>query len=108
MRWTSATITRPRSSTGPSRRRRQGLTSGRSTPTRKADGSRPFARVEILYDPVTQYPIKISSFDWPAPGHAGEFDLAERFGYSDINFDAVLTAYADFDPANPDYAFMRF
>ena len=32
------------------------------------DGSRPFARVEVLYDPETQFPLQISNYDWPAPG----------------------------------------
>jgi hypothetical protein len=71
------------------------------------DGRRPFARVEILYDPETQYPIEISSYDWPAAGHSGELELAEKYVYDDLRFDARLTA-TDFDPKNPDYAFMRF
>ena len=69
--------------------------------------NRPFVRVEILYDPETQYPIRIDSFDWPAPGHAGSLDLAESFYYTDIKLDVPLTDL-DFDPKNPDYAFMRF
>ena len=68
---------------------------------------RPFARVEVLYDPATQYPIQITSYDWPATGHDGDLDLAEKFAYDDLKFNAPLTP-ADFDPANPDYAFMRF
>lgn len=72
-----------------------------------ADGSRPFARVEVLYDPATQFPLRISSYDWPSPGHVGELDLAERYAYEDLKIDAPLTA-ADFDPANPAYAFMRY
>jgi hypothetical protein len=71
------------------------------------DGSRPFARVEILYDPKTQFPLQISSYDWPAEGQTGELELAERYAYDDLNLEAALTA-ADFDPANPDYAFMRY
>ncbi len=71
------------------------------------DGRRPFARVEVLYDPETQYPIEIFSYDWPAPDHAGELELAERYAYEDLKLGAPLTA-ADFDPTNPDYAFMRF
>ena len=71
------------------------------------DGSRPFARVEVLYDPATQYPLRISSYDWPAPGHSGELELAERYAYDDLKLDAPLTD-ADFDPANPAYTFMRF
>ena len=72
-----------------------------------ADGSRPFARVEVLYDPATQFPLRISSYDWPAPGHSGELELAERYAYDDLKLDAPLTQ-TDFDPTNPDYAFMRF
>jgi hypothetical protein len=73
----------------------------------KADGTRPFARVEVLYDPVNQFPLRISSYDWPAPGHVGDLDLAERYAYDDLKLDAPLTA-ADFDPANPEYAFKRY
>ena len=71
------------------------------------DGSRPFARVEVLYDPETQFPLRISSYDWPAPGEDGELQLAERYAYDDLKLDAPLTD-ADFDPANPAYAFMRY
>jgi hypothetical protein len=71
------------------------------------DGTRPFARVEILYDPATHFPLRISSFDWPAPGQTGDLELAERYAYDDLNLEAPLTP-ADFDPTNPDYAFMRF
>ena len=73
----------------------------------KPDDGRPFYQVEILYDPVTQIPFQIKSYDWPAPDHTGELNLAERYTYENLNLDAPLTA-ADFDPANPDYAFMRF
>ena len=72
-----------------------------------ADGSRPFVRVEVLYDPATQFPLRIANYDWPAPGQAGGLELAERYAYDDLDLDAPLTA-ADFDPANPEYAFMRF
>jgi hypothetical protein len=74
-------------------------------PHRKAE--RPFAHVEVLYDPETFIPRKITSFDWPEPGHAGELDLAECYTYDDIDLDAPLTEL-DFDPANPEYAFTRF
>ena len=70
-------------------------------------GGRPFCRVEILYDVESQVPFQIKSYDWPGPDHSGELDLAERYTYDDLMLDAPLTA-ADFDPANPDYAFMRF
>jgi hypothetical protein len=80
----------------------------RSTHTHSiADGSRPFARVVVLYDPVTQFPLRISSYDWPSPGHTGELELAEHYAYDDLKFEAPLTQ-TDFDPTNPDYAFMRF
>ena len=72
-----------------------------------ADGSRPFVRVEVLYDPATQFPLRISNYDWPAPDHPGEFELAERYAYDDLDLDAPLTA-VDFDINNPDYAFMRY
>ncbi|WP_435019428.1 DUF1571 domain-containing protein [Tundrisphaera sp. TA3] len=68
---------------------------------------RPFARVEVLYDPTTMYPAQISSYDWPKPGQGGDLLLAERYAYENVRFDPTPTA-ADFDPANPDYAFHRF
>jgi hypothetical protein len=68
---------------------------------------RPFARVEILYDPVTGLPVRISSYDWPKPGHVGALDLAERYAYHDLRLDVPLTDL-DFDPANPAYAFSRY
>jgi hypothetical protein len=71
------------------------------------DGSRPFTKVEILYDASTQFPLRIASYDWPAPGQTGELELAERYAYDDLNLDPHLTP-ADFDPANPEYAFMRY
>lgn len=73
----------------------------------KPDDGRPFREVEILYDAETQLPFQIKSFDWPAPGHVGPLDLAERYTYDDLDLDAPLTA-ADFDPTNPEYAFMRY
>ena len=69
---------------------------------------RPFARVEVLYDPATFLPRRISNYDWPEPGQApGELRLAERYSYDDLDLDATLTDL-DFDPANPAYAFSRF
>jgi hypothetical protein len=69
--------------------------------------ARPFARVEVLYDPETRFPVRISSYDWPEPGHSGDLLLAECYSYDDLNLDADLSAL-DFDPANPEYAFHRF
>ena len=68
---------------------------------------RPFARVELLYDPENLFPVEIRSFDWPGPGHAGELPLAEHYRYESLDLDASLTAI-DFDPANPSYAFKRY
>ena len=68
---------------------------------------RPFARVEVLYDPDHQLPMRITNYDWPEPGHTGELHLAERYCYEDLKLDVALTAL-DFDPANPDYGFHRF
>ncbi|HEX8199988.1 MAG TPA: DUF1571 domain-containing protein [Isosphaeraceae bacterium] len=69
---------------------------------------RPFARVEVLYDPETWLPVQMTGYDWPAaPDHSGELDLAERYTYDDVRLDAPLSDL-DFDPANPEYAFTRF
>lgn len=73
----------------------------------KPNDGRPFCEVEILYDLDSQIPFQITSYDWPEPGHTGPLNLAERYTYEDLNLDAALTA-ADFDPSNPEYAFMRF
>ena len=43
------------------------------------DHRRPFARVEVLYDPETRLPLQIENYDWPEPGHQGELLLAERY-----------------------------
>jgi hypothetical protein len=69
--------------------------------------SRPFTRVEVLYDPTTLLPIQISSFDWPEPGQKGELLLAERYRYENLQFDPPLAAI-DFEPSNPAYGFQRF
>lgn len=68
---------------------------------------RPFARVEVLYDPETRIPLQISNYDWPAPDHTGDLLLAERYIYEDLDLNADLKAL-DFDPANPEYAFHRY
>jgi hypothetical protein len=71
------------------------------------DPNRPFARVEVLYDPTSRFPLRISNYDWPTPGETGQLRLAERYAYDDLNLDADLSAL-DFDPANPAYAFHRY
>lgn len=68
---------------------------------------RPFAYVEVLYDPDTFLPVKITNFDWPGPDHEGDLDLAETYAYEDLDLEAVLEE-EDFDPANPEYEFSRF
>lgn len=68
---------------------------------------RPFARVEVLYDPISLIPIEITSFDWPAGDQAHELQLAEHYAYENLKLTASLSD-ADFDPANPDYAFRRY
>lgn len=86
----------------------QGRTRLRSIHTHPVrHAARPFARVEVLYDPVSHLPVEIRSFDWPEPGDRGPLKLAEHYAYDDIQLDAELTAL-DFDPANPSYAFHRY
>jgi hypothetical protein len=69
---------------------------------------RPFARVEVLYDPETFLPVDIRNYDWPAPGMSTtDLPLAEHYAFENIDLDADLTAL-DFDPANPSYEFHRF
>jgi hypothetical protein len=71
------------------------------------NAERPFYRVEVLYDPETFIPHKITSYDWPAPADGGSLSLAESYEYDDLNFKADLTD-RDFDITNPDYEFTRF
>jgi hypothetical protein len=68
---------------------------------------RPFARVEVLYEPETLFPVDIRNYDWPKPGESGDLKLAEHYAYDGLKLDAPLTAL-DFDPANPSYEFHRF
>jgi hypothetical protein len=71
------------------------------------NADRPFARVEVLYNPETKFPVEISSFDWPTPGETEELALAERYVYEDLKLDESFSDM-DFDPANPAYAFHRY
>jgi Protein of unknown function (DUF1571) len=68
---------------------------------------RPFARVEVLYDPTTFFPMDIHSYDWPEAGQTGDLHLAEHYHYQALDTNASLSAL-DFDPANPEYAFQRY
>lgn len=67
---------------------------------------RPFAQVIVCLDPETRIPMRITSYDWPEPGHTGELNLAERYEYDALDLNAPLTDL-DFDPANPAYDFKR-
>jgi hypothetical protein len=69
--------------------------------------NRPFARVDVRYDPETRIPVDIESYDWPEPGHQGDLFLAEHYSYDNLNLGADLTTL-DFDPANPAYTFHRY
>lgn len=68
--------------------------------------ARPYARIEVLYDPKTFFPHRITNFDWPGTPD-GELELAECYTYDDVNPSAEL-GDQDFDPANPSYAFTRY
>ncbi len=72
-----------------------------------SDESRPFARIEVLYDSKTFIPFQIRNFDWPNPGQSGDLLLAEEYVYENVDFESQLSAL-DFDPANPNYAFHRY
>jgi hypothetical protein len=74
-------------------------------PHHKAE--RPFKYIVVLYDPGTKLPVKITSYDWPKDGQAGDLKLAEEYFYDELKLDAPLTDL-DFDPANPAYDFKRF
>jgi hypothetical protein len=82
------------------------LRSVHTHPQRHPD--RPFARIEVLYDPETLLPVDIRNYDWPEPGRpAGDLPLAEHYAFEALDLDASLTAL-DFDPANPSYEFHRY
>lgn len=69
---------------------------------------RPFIRVEVLYEPDSFIPRKITCYDWPAPGEpAKPLELAESYEYDDLDLNAHLND-RDFDLTNPDYEFTRF
>lgn len=68
---------------------------------------RPFARVEVLYDPKTKLPWRITSYDWPEAGETGDLKLAEQYTYDELHLGGSFSDL-DFDPANPAYAFTRY
>ncbi len=70
--------------------------------------ARPFARVEVHYDPDSLLPRRFVGYEWPRPGDSpAEYPMAESYAYDDLDLDVTLTDL-DFDPANPAYAFSRF
>jgi hypothetical protein len=71
------------------------------------DETRPFARVEVLYDPETMIPRRTTNYEWPKTGPSAEPEFAEMYAYDDLDLDATLSDL-DFDPANPAYAFTRY
>jgi hypothetical protein len=71
------------------------------------DPSRPFARIEVLYDPDTLFPVQISNYDWPSQDEPGAPPLAERYAYEALVLDPPLSAL-DFELTNPSYEFMRY
>jgi hypothetical protein len=68
---------------------------------------RPFARVEVLYDPTTLIPIEITSYDWPEGSCDEPLRVAEHYSYDNLELSAELSDL-DFDPANPAYSFRRY
>jgi hypothetical protein len=68
--------------------------------------ARPYARIEVLYDPETLFPRRVANFDWPE-SQGGTLELAESYAYDNVNLAAELSD-DDFDPANPSYAFTRY
>ena len=68
---------------------------------------RPFSYVEVYYDPETNLPSRIKSFDWPATNGEDLKHLAERYEYTNLVIDAQF-GQDDFDYQNPAYDFRRF
>jgi hypothetical protein len=68
---------------------------------------RPFAYVEVLYDPDTKLPVSFAGYDWPEAAGGTPVSLGEKYVYEDLDLDAPLSDL-DFDPANPAYGFHRF
>ncbi len=69
--------------------------------------TRPFKRIDVLYDPESLFPLGSAITTGPPDGGDGVPPLAERYTYEDLVLDAPLTA-DDFDPANPAYEFLRY
>ncbi|WP_337177476.1 DUF1571 domain-containing protein [Paludisphaera sp.] len=65
-----------------------------------------FHKVRLFIDSKLGIPVRYEAYDWPrTPGDAPE--LVEEYAYDGIKLNVGLTD-ADFDPANPQYAFGRF
>ncbi|WP_145277618.1 DUF1571 domain-containing protein [Tautonia plasticadhaerens] len=68
------------------------------------DDGRPFARIEVQYDPETLIPLSFRFHDWPeSPGE--EPPLAGRYAIESFDPGAV-PGDLDFDPTNPEYGFL--
>ncbi|HEV3121688.1 MAG TPA: DUF1571 domain-containing protein, partial [Isosphaeraceae bacterium] len=52
---------------------------------------RPFARVEVLYDPTTLIPIEITSYDWPEGSCDEPLRVAEHYSYDNLELSAELS-----------------
>lgn len=63
-----------------------------------------FHRVEIFIDDEYQIPVRYAAFSWPtSPG--GDPPLLEEYTYLNMKLNVGLKPI-DFDPNNPDYAFV--
>ncbi len=65
-----------------------------------------FHKVKVYIDHELGLPIRFEAYDWPKSAGA-EPKLVEEYTYSDLKTDIGL-GDADFDAANPHYAFGRF
>lgn len=62
--------------------------------------------MKVYIDHELGLPIRFEAYDWPKSAGA-EPKLVEEYTYSDLKTDIGL-GDADFDAANPHYAFGRF
>ena len=64
-----------------------------------------FHIAQIFMDEELQVPVRYAAYDWPTSA-GGEPQVIEEYTYQNIKVNVGLTD-ADFDQANPDYAFHR-
>ncbi len=72
----------------------------------RVSGLYSFHKVKVFIDHELGLPIRFEAYDWPKSAGA-EPELVEEYTYSDLKTDIGL-GDADFDAANPRYAFGRF